>query len=90
MISTPGITGRDGKWPWKNGSLIETFLMPTRAFAGHHVDHPVDHEERIAVRDHRHHALDVDGQAGDRALVAVHAPKRLSLSSSGAAPRPAA
>ena len=29
MISTPGITGSDGKWPWKNGSLMVTFLMPT-------------------------------------------------------------
>ena len=29
MISTPGITGSDGKWPWKNGSLMLTFLMPT-------------------------------------------------------------
>ena len=26
-ISTPGITGRLGKWPWKNGSLMLTFLM---------------------------------------------------------------
>ena len=27
MISTPGITGYPGKWPWKNPSLIETFLI---------------------------------------------------------------
>ncbi|CKU79485.1 Uncharacterised protein [Mycobacterium tuberculosis] len=25
-ISTPGITGRCGKWPLKNGSFIVTFL----------------------------------------------------------------
>jgi hypothetical protein len=25
-ISTPGITGRAGKCPWKNGSLMVTFL----------------------------------------------------------------
>src|SRR5207247_1988828 len=29
MISTPGIMGWPGKCPWKNGSLIVTFLMPT-------------------------------------------------------------
>src|SRR5690606_16445713 len=28
-ISTPGITGLPGKWPWKNGSLAVTFLIPT-------------------------------------------------------------
>ena len=28
MISTPGITGLLGKWPWKYGSLAVTFLMP--------------------------------------------------------------
>ena len=28
MTSTPGITGRPGKWPWKKGSLMLTFLMP--------------------------------------------------------------
>jgi len=27
--STAGITGWPGKWPWKKGSLIVTFLMPT-------------------------------------------------------------
>ena len=29
MISTPGMIGWPGKWPWKNGSLIVTFLIPT-------------------------------------------------------------
>ena len=29
MISTPGITGKSGKWPVKNGSLSVTFLIPT-------------------------------------------------------------
>ena len=28
-ISTPGITGKSGKWPWKNGSSLVTFLIPT-------------------------------------------------------------
>ena len=34
MISTPGITGLPGKWPWKNGSLIVTHLMPTIDWCG--------------------------------------------------------
>ena len=29
MMSTPGMTGCPGKWPWKCGSLMVTFLMPT-------------------------------------------------------------
>ena len=28
-MSTPGITGWPGKWPWKNCSLKVTFLIPT-------------------------------------------------------------
>ena len=28
-ISTPGITGMTGKWPWKCGSLTVTFFRPT-------------------------------------------------------------
>jgi hypothetical protein len=28
MMSTPGITGCAGKWPWKKGSLMETFFTP--------------------------------------------------------------
>jgi len=27
---TPGMTGWPGKWPWKKGSLIVTFLIATR------------------------------------------------------------
>ncbi|MNJ01956.1 hypothetical protein D3C73_1617480 [compost metagenome] len=27
MISTPGMIGWLGKWPWKNGSLMLTFLV---------------------------------------------------------------
>src|SRR6185436_2016557 len=29
MISTAGMIGWPGKWPWKNGSLTVTFLMPS-------------------------------------------------------------
>ena len=32
IIRTPGITGSAGKWPWKKGSLMVTFLMPTIRF----------------------------------------------------------
>src|SRR5579859_989637 len=34
MIRTPGMIGRPGKWPWKNGSLNVTFLMPTALSSG--------------------------------------------------------
>ena len=60
MISTPGITGWLGKCPAKNGSLTETFLMPIADCVQHHVDHPVEHQERVAVRDIVHDALDID------------------------------
>src|SRR5512140_211507 len=33
-IRTPGMIGCPGKCPWKNGSLIVTFLMPTILFPG--------------------------------------------------------
>src|SRR2546425_36701 len=32
MIRTPGMMGRPGKWPWKNGSLTVTFLIPITRF----------------------------------------------------------
>src|SRR6185437_13894404 len=34
MISTPGMIGCPGKWPWKNGSLIVTFFRPTMRLPG--------------------------------------------------------
>ena len=34
MISTPGMTGRAGKWPWKYGSLAETFFSATMRLLG--------------------------------------------------------
>ena len=60
MISTPGITGWPGKWPWKKPSLTETFLMPIAETLQHHVDHAVDQQERVAVRDGVHDAGDID------------------------------
>ena len=29
ICRTPGMIGWSGKWPWKKGSLIVTFLIPT-------------------------------------------------------------
>ena len=51
--------GSAGKWPWKNHSLIVTCLMPTARSKRSHLDHTVDEQERIAVRDHLHHRIDV-------------------------------
>ena len=34
ISSTPGITGRPGKWPRKNGSLMVTFLIATIRLSG--------------------------------------------------------
>ena len=49
MISTPGITGKSGKWPTKNGSLMVTFLMPTMRSGFQFLD-AIHQQERIAVR----------------------------------------
>ena len=48
-ISTPGITGSPGKWPVKNGSLMLTFLSVSTRFVAE-FQHPIDHQERIAMR----------------------------------------
>ena len=34
IISTPGMSGAPGKWPWKNSSLTVTFLAATRRRPG--------------------------------------------------------
>ena len=57
MISTPGITGNCGKWPWKNGSLMVTFLTPTQLSSRSMSIHAIDQQERIAVRQQLHHPL---------------------------------
>ena len=51
--STPGITGCPGKWPWKNGSLPVTFFHAEDALAGLELDHAVDQQERVAMRQQR-------------------------------------
>ncbi len=52
IISTPGNTGFSGKWPWKCGSLMVTFLMPMPLSSPLMSIDAVDHEKRIAVRQH--------------------------------------
>ena len=48
------MTGRPGKWPWKNHSVAVTALMPDDPLLGRLVlDDPVHEEERPAVRDER-------------------------------------
>jgi len=34
ITSTPGMMGVPGKWPWKKGSFMVTFLMATNRLAG--------------------------------------------------------
>ena len=54
------MTGRPGKWPWKNHSVAVTPLIPTIRFAsGVVLDDPVDEQERPAMRDQR---LDLAGR----------------------------
>ena len=49
-ISTPGITGRCGKWPTKNGSLMVTFFSALMLLPFSYRQHAVHQQERIAVR----------------------------------------
>ena len=58
-IITPGITGRCGKWPGKNGSLIVTFLSARMRLAGRALEHAIDEQEGIAMRQPAHHLVDV-------------------------------
>ena len=46
MMSTPGMIGWPGKCPWKNGSLIVTFLMPDDPLVALDLDDPVHQQER--------------------------------------------
>ena len=58
--STPGITGCPGKCPWKNGSLIVTCLTAVIFVSPSRADDPVDHQERVAVRQQAHDLVDVE------------------------------
>ena len=54
------MTGRPGKWPWKNHSVAVTPLMPDDPLRlGVVLDDPVDHQDRPAMRDER---LDLAGR----------------------------
>ena len=56
------MTGRPGKWPWKNHSVAVTPLSPTIRFAlGVVLDDAVDDQERPAMRDQR---LDLAASCG--------------------------
>ena len=52
-ISTPGITGRSGKWPGNHQSSSRTRYARDDALAGLELDHLVEQEERLAVRQDR-------------------------------------
>ena len=64
-ISTPGITGKSGKWPWKNGSLSVTFLMPTMR-SGFHFHDAVDQQKGVAMRQNRADLVDIQNGHGSR------------------------
>ena len=66
-ISTPGITGKSGKWPLKNGSLAVTFLMPTIAL-GLQFDDAIHQQHRVAVRQDRADFIDIQNGHGDPLL----------------------
>ena len=79
MISTAGMIGWPGKWPWKNGSLMVTFLMPSIALPSSMRGDAVHQQERVAVRHDVHDRRDVPlvGRAARRAARAAAA-SRLS------------
>ena len=52
--------GIPGQWPWKNGSLMLTFLIPTTRRPGHQLEHAVDQQEGVAVGQEAHDPGDVD------------------------------
>ena len=65
-ISTPGMIGRPGKCPVNCGSLAVTFLIADRPLARLQLDHAVDEQERIAVREDPHDVGRLERQAGGR------------------------
>jgi hypothetical protein len=69
MTSTPGITGWRGKWPWKKAD--RHVLDADRAAIGDDVDDTVDHQERVAMRDHLHHPHHVQGHAAFRRIGSI-------------------
>ncbi len=59
ISSTPGTIGWPGKWPWKNSSLIVKFLIATIRCFELDLEHAVDQQHRIAVRQDRLDPADV-------------------------------
>jgi hypothetical protein len=49
MISTPGITGMVGKWPWEEVLVDRDVLDAGAGFTQPHVHHAVHQQERVAV-----------------------------------------
>ena len=60
MIRTPGMMGRPGQCPWKNGSLTLTFLIATSDGSGPDLEHPVDQQHGIAVGKDLDDPLDIE------------------------------
>ena len=60
MIITPGITGRCGKCPGKNGSLKVTFLSAWTYCPGLAIEHAIHQQKRIPVRQLPHDRFDIE------------------------------
>ena len=84
-MSTPGMIGRPGKWPWKKGSLIVTALIATISLVGIEALDAVDEQHRIAMRQRRHHPLDVERADGGACRLVLHDLAALRLLRAGAA-----
>ena len=59
MTSTPGISGKPGKCPWKNGSFIDDVLHAADELLAVGLEDAIDQQERIAVRQVPHDLDDV-------------------------------
>ena len=66
-ISTPGITGRSGKWPGNHQSSARTSLVRDDLPAGLELDHLVEQQERVAVRQDRLDLVLAERDRGDHA-----------------------
>ena len=62
MMSTPGMTGRSGKWPWNCGSFMVTFFNRGQGFHGLEGGDAVELQKRVAVGNE---FLDVFGFDGE-------------------------
>ena len=60
MISTPGMTGWLGKCPAKKRLVHRDIFHADGRGVQHDIDHPVQHQERVAVRDVVHDPMDID------------------------------